>query len=270
MGLQNRRLLLLDDDIPASTVSPLPLIQTNQTETTTTDNSSSPPQSMPRSSSTPPSRLPPSPVLDANVAYTMLVLLTALFFLGFISNYIRHFTEESAALRRRRRPSTHMSWNYYSSSSCYGGVDPATIQSLPVFKYHSDVKQRQQQLELDCAICLSEFQEGEILKVIPYCEHVFHPECIDMWLASHVTCPVCRSTMFLQRKGNGDGGLGTVDKRGAQAQGVGSHRQGSTVENGMTCRHDGEVGSHSERRTGSWSNSEGGSGRLMLRRTLSI
>lgn len=31
---------------------------------------------------------------------------------------------------------------------------------------------------------------------LPKCEHVFHMECIDMWLHSHATCPVCRAAVL--------------------------------------------------------------------------
>ncbi|KAL3521080.1 hypothetical protein ACH5RR_019229 [Cinchona calisaya] len=44
-----------------------------------------------------------------------------------------------------------------------------------------------------CAVCLSEFEEGEELRTLPECMHSFHAECIDMWLYSHSNCPVCRT-----------------------------------------------------------------------------
>ena len=44
-----------------------------------------------------------------------------------------------------------------------------------------------------CAVCLSEFEEGEDLRTLPECVHSFHAECIDMWLYSHSNCPVCRT-----------------------------------------------------------------------------
>lgn len=65
----------------------------------------------------------------------------------------------------------------------------------------------------ECSICLSEFEEKEFVKVIPFCKHGFHPTCIDTWLSSHVSCPLCRSTeLFLAvddgrdgKDGDGDG-----------------------------------------------------------------
>lgn len=58
-------------------------------------------------------------------------------------------------------------------------------------------QQQQQQHEngssYECAVCLSEFEEGEKLRVIPYCCHAFHIDCIDVWLQSNANCPLCRS-----------------------------------------------------------------------------
>ncbi|GAU21427.1 hypothetical protein TSUD_32580 [Trifolium subterraneum] len=48
---------------------------------------------------------------------------------------------------------------------------------------------------VECAVCLNEFQETEKLRLISKCDHVFHPECIDEWLGSHTTCPVCRANL---------------------------------------------------------------------------
>lgn len=48
-------------------------------------------------------------------------------------------------------------------------------------------------MELDCAICLSVFEDDEIGRKLPGCGHAFHVECIDMWLNCHSTCPICRT-----------------------------------------------------------------------------
>jgi len=44
----------------------------------------------------------------------------------------------------------------------------------------------------DCSICLMEYNEGESVKSLP-CTHRFHSACIDKWLSSHNTCPVCKT-----------------------------------------------------------------------------
>ena len=51
--------------------------------------------------------------------------------------------------------------------------------------------------KLECAVCLREFEDDETLRLIPKCDHVFHTECIDVWLASNVTCPLCRTDLRL-------------------------------------------------------------------------
>jgi len=44
-----------------------------------------------------------------------------------------------------------------------------------------------------CSVCLEEVRGGEMVRSLPGCRHVFHVGCIDPWLQSHVTCPLCRS-----------------------------------------------------------------------------
>ena len=44
-----------------------------------------------------------------------------------------------------------------------------------------------------CAVCLCDFEEGEEVCTLPECTHSFHVPCIDMWLSSHTTCPICRT-----------------------------------------------------------------------------
>lgn len=47
----------------------------------------------------------------------------------------------------------------------------------------------------DCAVCLSRFEATDRLRLLPLCCHAFHAECIDAWLSSNQTCPLCRSTV---------------------------------------------------------------------------
>ncbi|GAU11186.1 hypothetical protein TSUD_198100 [Trifolium subterraneum] len=69
------------------------------------------------------------------------------------------------------------------------GLDASVISSLPVFKFCSKTHPE----GVECAVCLSEFEEGESGRVLPKCNHSFHIDCIDMWFQSHSTCPLCRA-----------------------------------------------------------------------------
>ncbi|XP_020552631.1 putative RING-H2 finger protein ATL21A isoform X2 [Sesamum indicum] len=44
-----------------------------------------------------------------------------------------------------------------------------------------------------CPICLEEYKESERLRRIHNCHHCFHACCLDKWLQTEITCPVCRN-----------------------------------------------------------------------------
>lgn len=66
------------------------------------------------------------------------------------------------------------------------------INSLPITQFKKNVAQ-QMPINVDCAICLGEFEEEEWLKVLPNCNHGFHVSCIDTWFRCNSNCPLCRS-----------------------------------------------------------------------------
>lgn len=76
------------------------------------------------------------------------------------------------------------------------GLKKAGMKELPIVVYTTDSK-RSTGLTTGCSICLAEFEEGEKLRVLPNCNHGFHVECIDRWLASHSSCPICRHSLNL-------------------------------------------------------------------------
>ncbi|KAJ0746414.1 putative transcription factor C2H2 family [Helianthus annuus] len=69
------------------------------------------------------------------------------------------------------------------------GIDRTIIESLPVFRFGSLTGQKD---GLECAVCLSVFNQSEVLRLLPKCKHAFHVECVDTWLDAHSTCPLCR------------------------------------------------------------------------------
>ena len=42
-----------------------------------------------------------------------------------------------------------------------------------------------------CAICLDDFNRGDNVKRFA-CSHIFHTPCIDRWILTNLSCPVCR------------------------------------------------------------------------------
>lgn len=73
------------------------------------------------------------------------------------------------------------------------GVDQSFIDILPVFNYKSIIGVKN---PFDCAVCLCEFEGEDKLRLLPKCSHAFHMECIDTWLLSHSTCPLCRACLL--------------------------------------------------------------------------
>ncbi|XP_078157934.1 uncharacterized protein LOC144553582 isoform X2 [Carex rostrata] len=70
----------------------------------------------------------------------------------------------------------------------------SVVNSLPsknytknVIRYNDDVEQ--------CYICLTEYEEGDKIRVLP-CNHEFHMACVDKWLKEvHRVCPLCRGNV---------------------------------------------------------------------------
>lgn len=72
------------------------------------------------------------------------------------------------------------------------GLDQAVINSYPKFvfsKRHANCPN-----DVVCAICLCEYRESEMLRMLPDCRHCFHVMCVDAWLKLNASCPVCRNS----------------------------------------------------------------------------
>ncbi|XP_049387762.1 RING-H2 finger protein ATL16-like [Solanum stenotomum] len=81
----------------------------------------------------------------------------------------------------------------YSPAVENRGLDESVIRSIPVFKYKK--REENSRIHSECAVCLNEFQENEKLRVIPNCAHIFHIDCIDVWLQNNANCPLCRNSI---------------------------------------------------------------------------
>lgn len=74
------------------------------------------------------------------------------------------------------------------------GLHPEIINTLPRKIYSSENEEAEGNEEAVCCICLTEFSNGDELRVLP-CNHFMHTECLDGWLANHPSCPSCRYSL---------------------------------------------------------------------------
>uniref|UniRef100_A0ACD5ZJN5 Uncharacterized protein n=1 Tax=Avena sativa TaxID=4498 RepID=A0ACD5ZJN5_AVESA len=74
-------------------------------------------------------------------------------------------------------------------SSRRGGLAPSELAAIPKSTYRRGAGAGGW---AQCAICLAVVPDGEVVRRLPACGHMFHVECIDLWLYSHPTCPLCR------------------------------------------------------------------------------
>ncbi|KAG8086157.1 hypothetical protein GUJ93_ZPchr0010g9450 [Zizania palustris] len=72
------------------------------------------------------------------------------------------------------------------------GLDPAVITSYPKVPFSRAAAGAD--AETACSICLCEYKDGEMLRMMPECKHRFHLMCLDAWLRRSASCPVCRSS----------------------------------------------------------------------------
>ncbi|KAK1418625.1 hypothetical protein QVD17_27770 [Tagetes erecta] len=130
--------------------------------------------------------------------YGLVVVATAAIVLA-IYNLI--VVKWCATQYRRSLETNHLSQrarnNNMIMSSALSRGSSSTIGLTSSFRYKGRIedanKTSQMDYDIECSVCLSVFEEGEEVRKLPRCNHLFHASCIDMWLYSHFDCPLCRA-----------------------------------------------------------------------------
>ncbi|URD98141.1 Zinc finger, C3HC4 type (RING finger) [Musa troglodytarum] len=73
------------------------------------------------------------------------------------------------------------------------GIDEATLMRYPKVAYSQAKLEMKGTAATCCSICLDDYKGTDVLRLLPECGHLFHLDCVDPWLKSHPSCPVCRS-----------------------------------------------------------------------------
>ncbi|PON87436.1 Zinc finger transcription factor [Trema orientale] len=147
---------------------------------------------------------PPQNIHSPPVTIVLTIVLLVFFLLGFFSIYFCRCFMDAVfnTWHFRRTPSGNLAGDGATPSDAVAprnGLDPALIKTFPTFIYSTvrDIRRdnsnnNNNKYALECAICLLEFESDSLLRLLTVCYHVFHQECVDLWLESHKTCPVCR------------------------------------------------------------------------------
>lgn len=137
-------------------------------------------------SSYPPSSTPPNVLNLPMLYYGIAVVGTAAVVLVLYNIILINLcTYRSTAARAAMMPTL------VEVSGRGGGRNVTRQLRLPSLKY----KTRDRSEETECAVCLSVVEDGEEVRELSRCKHVFHCACIDMWLYSHRDCPLCRTSV---------------------------------------------------------------------------
>ncbi|XP_061370537.1 E3 ubiquitin-protein ligase ATL4 [Gastrolobium bilobum] len=144
--------------------------------------------------SSPLQNLSPSILIIVTVlAVTVILSLALCFLLRHLNRRcLRHMSATSAAA-----VSSSATPIFTSSRRISPEIPPSSssvIDSLPIFTF-SSVTRRSSTAAADCAVCLSKFHHHDLLRLLPLCCHAFHADCIDTWLRSNLSCPLCRSSI---------------------------------------------------------------------------
>ena len=78
-------------------------------------------------------------------------------------------------------------------------TDQAIVSELPETKI-DDIKKLDKDKQ-NCVICMEDFKNGDVTTNLP-CLHMFHTNCIQSWLKTQNTCPICKFKLTAENINN--------------------------------------------------------------------
>ncbi|WOL04105.1 hypothetical protein Cni_G12826 [Canna indica] len=121
-------------------------------------------------------------IFSVPVFFTFVLLL--LFYLSYLRRRRAHW--QTLRLRAAQLSRGEVPRNVES------GIKKEVREMLPVVVFKESFLIR----ETQCSVCLGDYESDDRLQKIPPCGHTFHVDCIDHWLASNTTCPLCRVSLL--------------------------------------------------------------------------
>ncbi|XAR62760.1 hypothetical protein NMG60_11017626 [Bertholletia excelsa] len=119
--------------------------------------------------------------------FSIPIFLIFILLLLFYLFYLRRRRVNWSSLRMR-----DLSQTRDDLSMCELGLKKEHREMLPIIVFNESFSVKDTQ----CPVCLADYQAEDRLQQIPACGHTFHMDCIDIWLATHTTCPLCRLSLI--------------------------------------------------------------------------
>ncbi|KAK9748943.1 hypothetical protein RND81_02G092000 [Saponaria officinalis] len=123
-------------------------------------------------------------IFSGPIIFALIILFLLYFF------YLRRQSVDWSSLRMRQ--SRTIAVDVVSEV----GLKKEFRELLPIIVYKESFSVNDTQ----CSVCLGDYQAEDRLQQIPGCGHTFHLNCIDHWLATHTTCPLCRLSLVSPSK----------------------------------------------------------------------
>lgn len=192
------------------------------------------------------------------ILFIIVVLAVVFFVVAILHLLIRFLLKKQRSAQSQNYPEMPTSGNAFQRQLQQlfhlhdSGLDQAYIDALPVFLYKDIMGLKE---PFDCAVCLCEFSEQDKLRLLPLCSHAFHIHCIDTWLLSNSSCPLCRGVILssaagisfenpvfyfgdskdsedenVLKAGEDDEGSAVVDEKRVFSVRLGKFKNGGTVE----------------------------------------
>ncbi|GJZ87003.1 RING-H2 finger protein ATL52-like protein [Tanacetum coccineum] len=113
-----------------------------------------------------------TPLLISIMGIGTVALAILIYHLLLVKYCMRRHAARMAALRN------------YANEEVPVGVDEKTLKTIPIIAYKGN---EDNQCENECAVCLGDLEDGDMVRLLPICKHLFHVKCIDEWSAGHTS-----------------------------------------------------------------------------------
>ncbi|XP_076945520.1 RING-H2 finger protein ATL40-like [Bidens hawaiensis] len=120
-----------------------------------------------------------TPLVISIIGITATALAVIFYHLLLVRYCIRRHAARMAALQT------------FTGEETLTGVDDKTLSTIPIITYKKPNPELVSD-QTECAVCLADLEDGENVRLLPECKHLFHVGCIDEWFDGHTSCPVCR------------------------------------------------------------------------------